>query len=76
MSVARALTKLRYGPVLLGIGSAILVLVFVQWAVKAGWINQFAVPPPLDVIEAFPRLVNEEDVLARFGDTAFEAITR
>jgi NitT/TauT family transport system permease protein len=74
MSPANVLMRWQYGPKLLGIGSVILLLVFVQWAVTTGLINQFAVPPPLDVLEAFPRLINEEHVLARFGDTAFEAV--
>jgi len=73
MSAARALAKSRFAPAAVGIGSAILILLFVQWAVPAGLINQFAVPPPLDVLKAFPRLVEEEEVWARFFDTAMEA---
>jgi NitT/TauT family transport system permease protein len=74
MNAARALATSRYGPALIGIGSAVLFLAFLQWAVPAGLINQFAVPPPLDVLHAFPRLVTEEDAWARFLDTAIEAV--
>jgi len=75
VSAAGSLVRSRFAPAFLGIASTVLVLVFLQWAVPLGWINQFAVPPPLDVLAAFPRLVEEEQAWARFLDTAFEAIT-
>ena len=37
-------------------------------------INRFIVPPPSDVIAAFPRVIMEEDVLSRFFLTAGEAL--
>ena len=61
-------------PVAIGVGSLVLFLIFLEFAVRIGLINQFAVAPPSDIIGAFPRLFSEEEVGARFLDTAFEAV--
>jgi NitT/TauT family transport system permease protein len=71
---ASALTRSPYGPLLIGVGSLVVFFVLLELAIKAGIINQFAVAPPSDIIEAFPRLFTEEDVGARFLDTAMEAV--
>ena len=74
MSGASArLSRFGSAPLLIGIGSLIMFFVFVEFAVRAGLINHFAVPTPTDVLAAFPRLIAEEHVGARFLDTAFEA---
>jgi NitT/TauT family transport system permease protein len=71
--IARSLSRSAYGPWLIGTGSILLFFLFIEFAVRAGIINQFAVPPPSDIIAAFPRIIAEEHVGARFLDTAFEA---
>jgi NitT/TauT family transport system permease protein len=70
---AKSLSRAAWGPPLIGFGSLIVFLLFIEFAVRIGIINQFAVAPPSDIIAAFPRLFTEEDVTARFLDTAFEA---
>jgi NitT/TauT family transport system permease protein len=70
---ANSLARTAYGPALIGVGSLILFFVFLEFAIRIGIINQFAVAPPSDIIEAFPRLFTEEDVGARFIETALEA---
>jgi ABC-type nitrate/sulfonate/bicarbonate transport system permease component len=72
--IARSLSRSAYGPWVIGVGSIVLFLLFIEFAVRAGIINQFAVPPPSDIVMAFPRIIAEEHVGARFLDTAFEAV--
>ena len=68
-------SKSRYFPAVLGLGSFA--------AFRAGrwscWshvdvLNRFIIPPPSDVLAAFPRVIMEEDVLSRFLLTAGEAL--
>jgi NitT/TauT family transport system permease protein len=72
-AAAAALTRATYAPPLIGAGSLILFFIFLEFAVRIGLINQFAVPPPTDILEAFPRIITEEHVGARFLETAVEA---
>jgi NitT/TauT family transport system permease protein len=60
-------------PLAIGLGSLILFLAFVEFGVRIGLINQFAVAPPSDIVQAFPRLFAEEQLADRFLDTASEA---
>jgi NitT/TauT family transport system permease protein len=71
--VSTPLVKTRYGPALLGAGSIIAFFVLLEIAVQIGLINRFVVPPPSDILAAFPRIIAEEHVTARFFDTAIEA---
>ncbi|MPZ57379.1 MAG: ABC transporter permease subunit [Rhizobiales bacterium] len=68
------MTRSALRPVLIGVGSLILFFIFLEFAVRFGLINQFAVAPPSDIVKAFPRLFAEEHVGDRFLDTAFEAV--
>jgi NitT/TauT family transport system permease protein len=71
--LARSLSRTAYGPPLIGVGSLVAFLVLVEVGVRTGIINEFAVAPPTEIVQAFPRLFAEEEVGARFLDTAFEA---
>jgi NitT/TauT family transport system permease protein len=75
MSVAAALSKNRYVPPALGVLSLVVFLVAVELLIRIGVINRFIVPPPSEIIAAFPRIVVEEDVLSRFLLTAGEAFS-
>lgn len=68
------LEKSKYGPALIGIGSILLFLVLLELGIQLGLINRFVVPPPSDILAAFPRIIVEEHVTARFADTAIEAV--
>src|SRR6266852_3243809 len=75
MSVAAALTKNRYVPITLGIGSFVVFVAVVEVLIRVNVINRYIVPMPSDVIAAFPRIIVEEDVLSRFLLTAGEAFS-
>lgn len=68
-----SMSRSAHAPLLIGIVTFVAFLVLIEILVRVGVINQFAVAPPSDIIEAFPRLFTEENVVARFLDTAFEA---
>jgi len=59
-----------------GVGIATLVLAAfaVEGLLRAGVINRFIVPLPSQVLAALPRIVVEEHVLARFGQTSLEVL--
>jgi NitT/TauT family transport system permease protein len=65
----------RYIPSLVGFGTLVLFILLIEWLVRIGAINRFAVPPPSEIATSFERIIVEEDVLARFLLTATEAIT-
>ncbi|MEO5700871.1 MAG: ABC transporter permease subunit [Casimicrobiaceae bacterium] len=72
--MARALAESRLWPPVLGIGSLVLLLAIVEGMIAVGVINGFIVPRPTQILAALPRIVVEEDVLHRFGQTAFEVL--
>jgi len=57
-------------------GAATLVgaLCLVEALIRAGAINRFVVPLPSQILAAIPRIVDEEHVLARFGQTSLEVL--
>jgi ABC-type nitrate/sulfonate/bicarbonate transport system permease component len=69
----RPLESTKYGPALMGIASIVLFFLLLELGIQSGLINRFVVPPPSDILAAFPRIVEEEHVTARFFDTAIEA---
>ena len=73
MSRSAALARTRLGPALLGLGSIAVAIGLVESLIRIGWINRFIVPMPSEIFMAFPRIVVEEDVLARFTLTISEA---
>jgi NitT/TauT family transport system permease protein len=74
MSKPVPLSKRRYFPALLGLGSFAAFVLAIELFVYADVLNRFIIPPPSDVIAAFPRVVTQEHVLSRFLLTAGEAL--
>jgi NitT/TauT family transport system permease protein len=68
------LSKSRYFPAVLGLGSFVGFVLFVELLIQLDILNRFIVPPPSDVIAALPRVVTQEDVLSRFVLTVGEAL--
>jgi NitT/TauT family transport system permease protein len=64
----------RYFPAVLGLGSLAAFLIAVELLVYLDVLNRFIIPPPSDVLGAFPRVIMDEDVLSRFAQTATEAL--
>jgi len=64
----------RVMPAVLGWGTLVLVLLIIEVLILVGAINAFVVPRPSQVLAALPRIVIEEDVLHRFGQTALEVL--
>ena len=75
MTASVAMTKSRWFPITLGFGSFAGVILLVEILIRIGVINRFIVPMPSEIFKAFPRVVAEENVLARFRDTAVEAFS-
>ena len=74
MSAANALSKRRWLPPLVGLGTFGLILLAVQLLIRAGAINRYIVPLPSDVAASFWRVITEEDILHRFLSTAWECL--
>ena len=75
MSKPAPFSKSRYFPAVLGLGSFAAFVVVVELLIHVDAINRFIVPPPSDVLMAFPRIIMEEEVLSRFFLTAGEALS-
>ncbi len=75
MSTQRSITRARWFPGVLGIGSFVGAIVLIELFIRVGLINRFIVPMPSEIIWAFPRVIVEEDVLSRFFLTAAEAFS-
>jgi len=69
-----AMSQSRAAAVVTGWGTLLLVLLAVELLIVRGVINGFIVPRPSQVLAAIPRIVIEEDVLHRFGQTALEVL--
>src|SRR5262245_10422991 len=72
---AQAITKARWFPGVLGVGSFIGAVLLIELLIRLGLINRFIVPLPSDIIWAFPRVIIEEHVLSRFLLTGAEALS-
>src|SRR5437763_1795271 len=70
---AQAITRARWYPGRLGLGSFIGAILLVELLNRLGLINRFIVPMPSEIVLAFPRVITEEQVLSRFLLTAGEA---
>ena len=68
------ITRTRYFPAILGLGSFAAFVLVVELLIYVDVLNRFIVPPPSDVIAAFPRVIMDENVLSRFFLTAGEAL--
>lgn len=74
MSRPIPLSKSRYFPAILGLGSFAAFVLAVELLVYTDILNRFIIPPPSDVLAAFPRVIMEEHVVSRFLLTAGEAL--
>src|SRR5262249_35485670 len=72
---AQAITRARWFPAVLGIGSFAAAILLVELLIRLGLINRFIVPMPSEILRAFPRVIVEEHVLWRFLLTAAEAFS-
>src|SRR5688572_6191510 len=72
MSLASAIEKTRFVPPLLGLMTIVLLVILIEIAIRLGLINEFIVPPPTEVISAFPNIITEHRIFSRFLDTAYE----
>lgn len=75
MSTAAAAARDRLLPLCLGLGAFILAILAVELLIRAGVINRFIVPMPSQIAASFERVITEEDIVARFRLTFFEALT-
>jgi NitT/TauT family transport system permease protein len=75
MTAPVSFSRSRYFPAVLGIGSFVAILLLVELLIYFEVLNRFIIPPPSDVIAAFPRVIMDENVLSRFALTAGEALT-
>ena len=66
-SAQSSITKARWFPAVLGIGSFVGVIALIELLIRVGVINRFIVPMPSEIIWAFPRVILEEDVLVSPG---------
>jgi ABC-type nitrate/sulfonate/bicarbonate transport system permease component len=57
-----------------GVGTLLVVLIVVEVLIRAGIINAFIVPLPTAIAAAIPRVVAEENLVRRFGQTVLEAV--
>ena len=64
----------RWAPPLFGIGAIALVFAVLEAAIRAGLVSRFVVPLPTQVLAAFGRVIAEEGILHRFGQTALEGL--
>ena len=62
----------RLAPRLVGLTTAIAAIALVEILIRVGAINRFIVPLPSQIAEALPRIIAEENVLRRFGQTMQE----
>ena len=61
-------------PRVVGFGTLVLALAALEALIAAGVINGFVVPRPTQVAAAIPRIVAEENVVHRFGQTLLEVL--
>jgi NitT/TauT family transport system permease protein len=61
-------------PMLFGIGAVIALLGLVEVLIRAGLINRYIVPTPLEIGASFKRVIVEENVPHRFLVTATECL--
>ena len=74
-TVVRASALTRLGPAALGVATLLLLLIAVEVLIRAGFINNYIVPTPIQVAAAFERIILDEDIGSRFLLTFTEAFT-
>ena len=71
---AAALSRSKYLPTLVGLGTFVLIILLIEVLIRIGVINRFIVPLPSQIAAAFERVIMEEDILQRFLLTAGECL--
>lgn len=76
---AGAAARIRFAwrqamPILFGVGCLFGVVVLLEVLIRAGYINRFIVPTPMDIAGSFGRIIVEENVGSRFLLTFGEAL--
>jgi NitT/TauT family transport system permease protein len=71
---AAALSRSKYLPTLVGLGTFVLIILLIEVLIRVGVINRFIVPLPSQIAGAFERVILEEDILQRFLLTAGECL--
>jgi NitT/TauT family transport system permease protein len=61
-------------PRLVGLGTIILFLLAIEGVIRIGWISQFIVPPPSEIIVSFGPLFFNEHIFNRFLFTVGECL--
>jgi NitT/TauT family transport system permease protein len=60
---AAALSRSKYLPTLVGLGTFVLIILLIEILIRVGVINRFIVPLPSQIAGAFERVILEEDIL-------------
>src|SRR6185437_7834713 len=63
-----------YSARILGWGTAAVCLLAMEAIIRIGWISQFIVPPPSEIVASFGRLFLEEHIVPRFFYTVGECL--
>ncbi len=63
---------LRYGAPAFGFACVAVVGMVFEAIIRAGLVNVFVIPLPSDVLQSIPRIVAEENLAHRFGQTSLE----
>jgi ABC-type nitrate/sulfonate/bicarbonate transport system permease component len=61
-------------PIAFGVGCLAVAILLLEVLIRAGFINRFIVPTPLDIAGSFGRIIRDEQVGARFLLTCYEAL--
>lgn len=64
----------RLVPFALGFGTLVILIALMEALIRAGVVNKFIVPTPLEIGGAFHRVIVEEDIPHRFLVTARESL--
>ena len=75
MNAGTTLARSRWFAAVLGLGTFAAFVLLVELFIRVGLINRFIVPMPSEIVQAFPRVITEENVLQRFLLTAGEAFS-
>src|SRR5687767_11601801 len=63
-----------YLPAATGLGSIVAALAAIEALIRIDVINRFVVPPPLDIVMSFGRVITEEGIPQRLLQTGGEAL--
>ena len=69
-----ALSRIRFLPAALGIGTFLLAALIIEILIRYGFINRFIVPMPSQIAASFERVIVEEQMFERFVMTFKECL--